>query len=418
MHRNGLIAWNIKREIRKGDFYIDPALRDAEALKASVHQAAKLLANPNDLIARISYNSSGKKAVAHATDHPSALALRMLNRSLSREKSTLGDREAIVVALKSVLSEQVPFTILKLDVRGFYESFSAEAIERHLASKHVTPPSTRSVINKLVHHHISLGHSGLPRGLVISPTLADSMMCDFDRDLISDERIFFYRRFVDDIIAVVQHGSDIQKLQSDIKKSLPIGLEFKASKNAALAFDRCLPKKSANSNVTKYSKFNYLGYQFTVARTDHNYRVDATRDVWLDVAANKVSRIKTRLMRAYVDHLKHPDFDLLEKRVKHLTSNISIRDRSKGITRLSGIHFSYPLVDLERTASLRELDAFLRSTLRSTKGRVFRHLSSLLTEDQRRILLRHSFFSGAKRKRFYQFSPKELGRIQRCWKYE
>lgn len=418
MHRTGLIEHNIKKELRKSDFYFSPSLKDDGVLANSISEAANILATPAKLAAKITYAQLGGKAVARASDHSSTIALRMLNRGLSEEISGLGNRESIVVALRTILSEQVPFSVIKLDVGSFYESFSDAATQQHLNDNRELSSSTRVAIKTILHNHSSLGFTGLPRGLVISPTLADAMMRTFDNKLSSDERIFFYRRFVDDIVVITTTGINCPSLIQELELILPSGLKFKASKNVTLSVEKSYPKEKASGKQTKYLTFNYLGYSFNVANAEHNYRKDATRDVWLDIAPNKVSRTKTRIMKSYVDFIRTNDFPLLEKRLRHLTSNISIRDRSKGITRLSGIHFNYPLVDLNRTKSLRELDAFLRTTLNSTKGRIFGQLSVKLTPSQRAQLLRNSFYSGAKLKRFYQFNPKELGRIQRCWKHE
>lgn len=418
MHRWGLIAHNIRKEVRKSDFYFDPSLKDATNLTNSIQEAARILAAPSKLSEKIAYSNSGGKAVARATDHASTIALRMLNRGIFDGRQASGNRDDIVLALRAIISEQVPFSIIKLDVRSFYESFDSNHIHNHLGECRGISSSTRVAIKSVLTSHSSLGHSGLPRGLVLSPTLADSMMRSFDERLLSNPEIFFYRRFVDDIVIVMDSSANCGQSIKEIEQLLPKGLEFKESKNVCLAFDKCSPKQSASGKTTKYLAFNYLGYTFHVANSDHNFRPDDTREVWLDIAQNKVVRTKSRLMKSYVEFIKTGDFSLLERRVKHLTSNISIRDRSKGITRLSGIHYNYPLVDLERSTSLRELDSFLLSTLHSTKGRIFSKLSKALTAPQRAILLRNSFYSGAKFKRFYQFNAMELSRIQRCWKHD
>ncbi|WP_313170788.1 antiviral reverse transcriptase Drt3a [Stenotrophomonas sp.] len=419
MHRGGLISHNIAKEVRKVDFFLEPSLRDAPTLKASIEQATKYLALPTTLVAAISYGEMGAKPIARAKEHSATIALRMLNRILkAASTSHYESRDDIVDALKTILTEQVAFTVIKVDVKSFYESFSKETIYNHIASTKRIHPSAKRALKTLVDHHSSQGHSGLPRGLVVSPTLANAMMDCFDSSVKKEEQVFFYKRFVDDIVLVMQPGDSPSQKIAEIEKLLPTGMTFKKSKNLFLLLDKCTPKENATTKKTLFLKFDYLGYSFHIAKSEHNFRTDHTRDVWLDIARNKIARTKTRIMKSYLDYLKTKDFSLLEKRIRHLTSNISIRDRSKGITRLSGIHFNYPLVDLDRSENIIELDKFLRSTLRSTKGRIFKKLSAALTQSQLAQLLRHSFYSGARNKRFYQFSPKELSRIQRCWKYE
>ncbi|AWH37644.1 hypothetical protein C1929_13250 [Stenotrophomonas sp. ZAC14D1_NAIMI4_6] len=418
MHRSGLIAHNIRKEVRRIDFFLEPHLKDPEHLSQSIEDAVQLLAAPSKLSSKIAYAHSGGKSVARATDHASTIALRMLNRGLHDKHRVPGNRDDIVLALKAVISEQVPFLIIKLDVKSFYESFTADYVLNHLVGSRTISSSTRIAIKSIIDNHVVLGNSGLPRGLVISPTLADSMMREFDAQLHSNPKVFFYRRFVDDIVVIMNSGANSSVSISEFETVLPNGLQFKETKKTVLAFEKCKPKENATGKATKFLSFNYLGYAFHCANADHNYRADQTRDVWLDIAESKITRTKTRLMKSYVDFIRTSDFDLLERRVRHLTSNISLRDRSKGITRLSGIHFNYPLIDLERSKALPELDRFLRNTLHSTKGRIFSKLSSKLSSSQRAQLLRHSFYSGARFKRFYQFNPKELARIQRCWKHE
>jgi hypothetical protein len=178
------------------------------------------------------------------------------------------------------------------------------------------------------------------------------------------------------------------------------------------------PREKDRENVfTKYVSFDYLGYKFHIASDGHQPSLADGRHVWLDIADSKVKRIKSRLIRSYLDFLRGGDYALLEMRVKHLASNISLLDRSKGVRRLSGIHYSYPLVDVSRSTALRELDHFLRSSLASTHGPIFSQLAKALSKPRRRALMVHSFYSGAARRRIFQFNLKDLARIQRCWKY-
>jgi hypothetical protein len=306
-----------------------------------------------------------------------------------------------------------------MDVKSFYETFDKGYVTTALASNLRIPSATKLLIEQLVENHIAKGNKGLPRVLTIRPSLSDALMLNFDEKIETKRDVFFYRRYVDDITIITSGREDSSTFARHVGEELPPGLVFKLKKDKLFELSPCNPKngKTGTGNPTKYLDLEYLGYSFNVAHKDHNYSKDYLRDVWLDIAPSKVKKIKSRLLWSYMDFCLTKDFSLLEKRIKHLTSNISIKDRSKGITRLSGIHFSYPLVDVQRSRALRALDSFLKNSLSSTSGKAFKKLSSTITPSQKNILLRHSFYSGAKNKRFYQLNLKELAKVQRCWKY-
>jgi hypothetical protein len=196
---------------------------------------------------------------------------------------------------------------------------------------------------------------------------------------------------------------------------LPEGLVLKRSKESGFDAKRFRAKEAKAGNATKFKSFEYLGYQFNVAVEKHRKESLGRREVWLDVAESKVKKIKTRIVKSCLAFIRDGDFGLFDRRIRHLTSNMSLMDRSRGIRRVVGIHYNYPLVDYAETRALRELDIFLRNLLFSTKGRVFRKLK--LTQPQRARLARYSFFAGAKGKRFHQLGVKALGQVQGAWKH-
>jgi hypothetical protein len=420
MHRFGLIKTNLQKQVRRPDFLSYPQIREEDALHAALNQALHLLLAPGSLAKNISYSNIAGKQVARASTYSAVLALRLINSAvLNGYPLAKNNREIIVQSLKAILSEQVRFKIYKMDVKSFYESFDKDYTAAALASNLKIPSATKLLIEQLVENHISNGNKGLPRGLTISPSLSDALMLNFDERIETNRDVFFYKRYVDDITIITSGRENSSTFARHVEEELPPGLVFKLKKDKLFELFPCNPKsgKTGTGNQTKYLELEYLGYSFNVAHTDHNYSRDYLRDVWLDIAPSKVKKIKSRLLRSYIDFCATKDFCLLEKRIKHLTSNISIKDRSKGITRLSGIHFSYPLVDVPRSKALRALDSFLRNSLSSTSGKIFKDLSNTITPSQKNVLLRYSFYSGAKNKRFYQLNLKELAKVQRCWKY-
>ena len=411
----------IRTGVRKIDFASRPSLSSADMLDAELALALKFLQDPLTCVADIQYVRLRGKQIAQARTYRATLAVRKINENLRAADAGFGDdRRSVVLSLKSVLSETVGFNLYKLDVRQFYESFDHALVVSHLRAADHISNGTRRVVEILLNHHASRGMSGLPRGLCLSSTLSEQMMAPFDSYIESHPEVFFYRRYVDDLTMVTSQREDPAQFLKDVSArlaELSPKLEFKSKKHYQLSAKRFRARDARESYSPKFNTFDYLGYAYNVAVERHKKTVPPGREVWLDIASNKIAKIKTRLIKSYLAYLKDKNFTLLDSRIRHLTSNMSLLDRSRGVRRMIGIHFNYPLVDYDRTVALHELDRFLRNSLTSSKGRVFRKLAATLSATQKASLARHSFFAGAKARHFFQLNVSMLGAVQRCWKY-
>lgn len=327
------------------------------------------------------------------------------------------NRELIVRALRTLLSEAVEYRVYKLDVRSFFESFEGTQVIDRLKRCRVSGP-TLSVIDHLLTNHKSRSYFGLPRGLSISSTLSEVMMETFDAYVLQHRQVFFYRRYVDDLTLVTSARENSSEFLQELEGRLPTGLQFKTGKKRCEFQVKPFKKRNMKaSNTPTHKSFDYLGYEFNVTIDGHRPNGLGVRDVWLDIAESKVSKIKSRLLACFRDYIRTKDFQLLEGRIRHLTSNLSMLDRSKGVRRLVGIHFNYPQIDLTKSKSLHELDHFLKNALASRKGRIYGRIADELIPAQKTALAKYSFFRGAHDRKFYQLSLQKLGRVQRCWKH-
>ena len=403
--------------VRRIDFDVDPSLKISQNLENQLTEALNFLSNPAAFVAEIGYGRLNGKAVAMATTYRAQLALRKINANvLATFKTKSDDRAAIVRALKVLLAEGFPYRMYKLDVRRFYESFAHSDVDSVLKQGRIDTATYR-VVMELLNHHQKQGNTGLPRGLAISAGLADMMMKSFDSSVLAHIDVFFYRRYVDDLTIITSQREDSKEFTQLIANYLPPGLNFKKNKTRRYTVKTFKAKDAKITNVPVYESFDYLGYRFHVATESHAPALMSVRNVWLDIADSKVAKIKTRLIKVFCSYLHDGDFDLLNRRIRHLTSNISLIDRSRGVNRLAGIHFSYPLVVAHQSAALKDLDKFLRNSLCSSRGRVFSKLNKSINPIQRKQLMNYSFYAGAARKRFFQMSVPDLAQVQRCWKY-
>ena len=403
--------------VRRIDFSNFPHLKDPATLETEIAAAVAFLEQPSTYIGEVLYSAPHGKPIARASTYRAALAFRKVDLNLRHCLCVkTDDRRAVVQSLKGMLAEGVPYRLYKLDVRRFFESTDPSYVLSLLANVDMgVSLGTRRVVSVTLNHHAISGNSGIPRGLSISSTIAELVMSAFDSMVESHPEVFYYRRYVDDITLVTSQREDSLEFFKFLENALPVGLKFKNLKNYGFVAKRFRSKEAKPKKKPTFERFDYLGYQFNVAVDKHRIEPIGCREVWLDIASDKVSKIKTRIIKAFLSFNSNGDFDLLNRRIRHLTSNLSLLDRSRGVRRVVGIHYNYPLVDCSKTHALRELDRFLQNALASNKGRVFRNIA--LTSSQKAQLRRYSFFAGAKGRRFFQMSVKNLGQVQKVWKH-
>jgi hypothetical protein len=182
---------------------------------------------------------------------------------------------------------------------------------------------------------------------------------------------------------------------------------------------RVRPAKVGETPILRLS-FDYLGYTFSVydpQQKPKNLKAGLhSRAVTVDIAKTKVKKLKTRIIRSFLDFKKNGNFSILLDRVKFLTQNFSVYNSKVGSQKLAGIFHSYPQVT-DDASSLIELDQFLKHATLSKSGRLFSNTSGMLSSLQKRQLLAHSFVRGHADKSFVHFSAVRISEIQKCWLY-
>ncbi|PPC78809.1 hypothetical protein C4K68_02905 [Pokkaliibacter plantistimulans] len=408
---------SIARMLRKNDFYTMPRLR-TPAVKESELEAAAALS----LTGFSGYNFLDStivrgKNVYRIPKFSDELVLRKIDRNLRKAKPLhAASRDTIIAKLKNLISESVQCNIYRLDIKSFYESFNASLVLKEVNSIKSLSPQTKKFITDILDNFASGGGSGLPRGLALSATLSEIAMDAFDNSVKSHPNVFFYCRYVDDIIIVTSGNESAKQFIKHIGALLPKGLFLnKTKEKISLVYDSFPIRSTANTpgNPEIYS-FEYLGYSFSVFEATKKHD---PRNVVLDIAESKVKKIKTRLTKAYIDFSKSRDFDLLELRVKFLTSNFSVADINRGGYRLAGIFHNYHRIDCDKSKALNGLDEYLRRATTSSYGKAFNDFYCSSTALQRRRLLTFSFKKGFEEKVYMHFNREQFTAIRECWEY-
>lgn len=90
----------------------------------------------------------------------------------------------------------------------------------------------------------------------------------------------------------------------------------------------------------------------------------------VSIAEKKVIKIKTRVIKAFLDFSKNKNFGLLEKRIQFLTGNYSIRKSEEGNSLRAGIYYNY--LQVTDTDIFNELNQLLKKTIFSKKSKLWR----------------------------------------------
>jgi hypothetical protein len=420
MYDQSFNAKSLERQIRKSDFTKLKQLRDANYRSQQLAQACQRANSGFGNFDSIKLSKIRSKTVCKVTKYSDELIIRKINNNLIElAKIKHIDRDSIVESIKSMLKEGTEYRIYRLDIKSFYESIQpTTAIEKMEEIKQLSLP-TKRYIKEILSAFTATGNTGLPRGLSISATLAELLMRDLDEKIRKDSGVYFYSRYVDDIIIITNGSENKKKFLRLIKNSLPAGLSLNSQKQttkerAALHKDKFSQYFIHNSSP--YIEFEFLGYSFRITDPDRDHK-KTPRKVTLDIAHSKVNKIKTRIIKSLLDFNKNKDMQLLDRRISFLCTNFSIIDSDRDRKRLAGIHHNYHQVDLETSKALPELDKFLSKIISSGQGTVCDSFFILTSNTERRRLLRWSFIRGFGEKKYLNFSKKNLSEIQRCWVY-
>ncbi|MBF4410747.1 antiviral reverse transcriptase Drt3a, partial [Vibrio anguillarum] len=245
-------------------------------------------------------------------------------------------------------------------------------------------------LNQLNKFLIDNSCSGLPRGLSISSTLSELYLRDFDSYIKSNSNVYYYARYVDDIIIICL--DNVEEVDLALNKGLE-SLGLSVNEKYMVINDRGLE-----------NEFDYLGVKFRLSNKSSKY----------SLSTNKVKEIKTRVIKSIVDYRKNKDDELLINRIMFLTSNYKIHTKTESNNLKAGIYYNNQYIT--DYSQLAELNEFLRKSLTAKRGSLAK-LVRLIPSSVVSQCIRMSFFEGYINKRMVSFSSKEISNIVRCWKH-
>ena len=328
--------------------------------------------------------------------------------SLKKNKS----RNEISRQLLQHLKEGTSYRIYRLDIKSFFESVNISTIRKALTHKNISN-QTKILTERIIDDVQKSGGIGLPRGLEFSPSLAELVLQDFDNKVRVQNDVFFYSRYVDDIIIISSGFEDKKKFLRLIKSFLPNQLSLNYNKQKIIDVPK---RKHIYSEV---AVFEYLGYEYKVEDNQlqsKSANQSIFREIRVCLSQSKIKKIKTRIYRTIYCYLKTGDYKLLEDRLAFLTSNRLMKDKKTTKVFATGLYYSNVNID-SSSESLKKIDVYLRRLILKAPMSSRIANSYTLSNSQKRLLLNYSFEKGFLNNNYKRFSPDRLRFIKDAWRY-
>jgi hypothetical protein len=401
---------SLYKALRRSDFHNIFDLRDDTLRAAIIFRAVGVSQKGGWDNSPLKTSQLKGKNVYSLPNFHDELLVRKINNNLRHFINIRNPaRTSIISNLSRITAEAVPYRIYRLDVKSFFESFSVAHVLKKIDDLDILSLATKRVLRDLFKHFAASGGTGIPRGLAISSTLSEMMMSEFDTQVKNMINVFFYARYVDDIIIVTSANETESSFTKLISNLLPDGLNLSRKKQEITTVPR------ATKSSTFHFSFEYLGYKFDVKDPGS---VNTCRQVNLGISDGKLKKIKTRVVCAIKDFCRTNNMADLVMRTQFLCGNFALNDRDRGRKRLAGIFFNYHLIHSSNAnCGLSELDRFLHHALTSGNGPIFNAFKSNSTDKERRRLTSFSFSKGFHEKVFIHYTGTKLKQIQECWKY-
>lgn len=407
---------SISKVLRKNDFFLKPWLRSPISKDAEIEAAVGRSTGGFAAFSFLDRSILRGKNVYRIPVFSHELLLRKIDKNIRKAKPLFSpSRDYIIANLRALISESSQFKLYRLDIKSFYESLSLSLVLNAVYQMKGLSPQTKDHVKNILEHFTNGGGQGIPRGMALSATLSEVVMSSFDESVKSMSGVYFYSRYVDDIVIITSGEEHSKQFIAKMSKMLPAGLHLnKKKQEVCSAPDSSGYKKNQHPEMPMLFSFEYLGYSFSVYEPPER---NGRREVILDIAESKVKKIKTRLTMAYLDFCRNRDFQLLEMRMKFLTSNFSVLDINRGGYRLAGIYHNYHRIDKDRSKALESLDKYLWLATMSSFGKVFHNFFCSTTVQQRRRLLTFSFKRGFSERNYFHFNRLQFKAVRECWEY-
>lgn len=275
--------------------------------------------------------------------------------------------DTIIEQVKGLLDNPMPKIIIRADIHHFFESIPQEELLKKIEDdsyiSHRTVKYLKSILfnsNEQLHN---LDKVGLPRGLAFSSHLSELYMHSIDKEIKSKDGIYYYKRYVDDILIVADPTKHSMDDYWNFLKATFEEQKLELHEDSEKKYLRYLDEHTENAS------FDYLGYNFVYNK----------RNLMLGLSSKRFNKYKTLLSAIFkiysqCSHYRklsarpvegkskyiHQDaLHQLFSRLEVLTSNGLLSGRKNYVA--TGIYYSNKY--LTDFSQLRQLDQFLQKMI-------------------------------------------------------
>lgn len=379
------------------------ALQEAEAI-SRIH--ARVQAKDQPFSFKIF--TKNDRAMCKPCDIETAILIRKVNHDFLRlTKTRVSNRTEAILALKSMCSEGQAMTIIRLDIKKFFQSVCTTKILDCVSNGTKSTYALRRNIARYL-DWATANVQGVPTGVSLSSSLTEYYLKEHvDGAALAIPGLHFYKRYVDDIIMVCSPDQDPNHYISEVEKLLPRELKLNTGPDK-----RAIVKLHFANDE---GEFDYLGYHFKVGKKGSSGK-SSSRRVTLDIASSKITRRKGRFVSSLLQFLKDGNEDDLRRRFLLLNSGYTFWDSSRDRQMSAGLCNSYSEIN-HPSDSLSNLGNFYRSCMLNSKFQLYHRLRlSHLSTSTRCMIISFNLQKHVEQRKHFNFSTDELHSLTRCWK--
>ncbi|WP_105215020.1 antiviral reverse transcriptase Drt3a [Pseudoalteromonas sp. T1lg22] len=381
----------LSKAITSSDVWQWNILKDYGDVETAVDHTVSHWKSSNLNLSSLNTRTVKNKLVFTPAIMEDALAIKLLDRFIRRiYKVRQSDRNRIVRQLVTLLKDSGNYHVLRLDIKDCYEAIQFEHLINKFRDEQILAPECTKLLDDIF-SDVCANHKlrGLPRGLSISPTLAELYLETLDKQIAAHPNVIYSGRYVDDIIVLTPSGKE-QGVKTDIQGFMnEMGLTL-------------------NNNNGKYysgssssAEFDYLGYAIKVEPKKNN-----PNTVSLKISQSKLNKLKSRIVISFCDHKKKNNIPLLKRRLEYLCMLKTVRKGKNG-NLLAGLSHNYQYVT-DGFECLKPIDGFLFQQLVNPRFG--------LNQQEKDSIKKVSIYGNAKKGNIGKFSKKQTAKIMQVWK--
>lgn len=280
---------------------------------------------------------------------------------------TPANRDDIVEQVFALLDSPMRQLVIRADINSFFESIPQVDLLKKIEEDGYVSSRTIKCLKRIFYRFNEDFHNnkqlGIPRGLAFSSYLSEIYLGMVDAKIKDIEGVYFYRRYVDDLI-LVANPSKFNTLWGELQQQFAVK-RLTLHEDSIKRYIGVWGKKVGNES------FDYLGYHWTYLYGCLKLSIKDTKvekykqliaelfDAYSKSSHFRTEKRKTDGIDVEIDTKQPDSLILLFRRLKALTGNGLLTYKKSYVA--TGIYFSNKYIN--EFAALDELDEYLHQKI-------------------------------------------------------